>query len=117
MLVYIGLWLSTCIMHTLISFSQGWYIVTYALAIYLLNLFIAFLSPKFDPAVEDDDDEGKCVCVCVWRHQIIVSPLSPDGPSLPTKVNEEFKPFVRRLPEFKFWYLYNYTCTLVQYMY
>ena len=52
-------------MHTLISFSQGWYIVTYALAIYLLNLFIAFLSPKFDPAVEDDDDEGKCVCVCV----------------------------------------------------
>lgn len=36
---------------------QGWYIVTYALAIYLLNLFIAFISPKFDPAVEDDDDE------------------------------------------------------------
>jgi len=23
---------------------------------------------------------------------------------LPTKSNEEFKPFVRRLPEFKFWY-------------
>ncbi len=32
---------------------RGWYIVTYALAIYLLNLFIAFISPKFDPAVED----------------------------------------------------------------
>jgi len=29
---------------------QGWYIVTYALGIYLLNLFIAFLSPKVDPA-------------------------------------------------------------------
>ena len=26
-----------------------------------------------------------------------------DGPSLPVKVNEEFKPFMRRLPEFKFW--------------
>ncbi len=26
------------------------------------------------------------------------------GPTLPTKGNEEFKPFVRRLPEFKFWY-------------
>ncbi len=25
---------------------QGWYIVTYALGIYLLNLFIAFLTPK-----------------------------------------------------------------------
>lgn len=27
-----------------------------------------------------------------------------DGPTLPSKNNEEFKPFVRRLPEFKFWY-------------
>lgn len=62
---------------------QGWYIVTYALGIYLLNLFIAFLTPKIDPALEDQDE---------------------DGPSLPTKANEEFRPFMRRLPEFKFWY-------------
>ena len=27
-----------------------------------------------------------------------------DGPALPTKSDQEFKPFVRRLPEFKFWY-------------
>jgi len=28
-----------------------------------------------------------------------------DGPSgLPTSQNEEFRPFIRRLPEFKFWY-------------
>lgn len=27
-----------------------------------------------------------------------------DGPELPTKANEEFRPFIRRLPEFKFWY-------------
>ena len=26
-----------------------------------------------------------------------------DGPSLPTKADTEFKPFIRRLPEFKFW--------------
>lgn len=26
-----------------------------------------------------------------------------DGPSLPTKADEEFRPFIRRLPEFKFW--------------
>ncbi|MBW00421.1 Protein RER1, partial [Eschrichtius robustus] len=60
---------------------QGWYIVTYALGIYHLNLFIAFLSPKVDPSLMEDSD---------------------DGPSLPTKQNEEFRPFIRRLPEFKF---------------
>lgn len=32
---------------------QGWYIVTYALGIYQLNLFIAFLTPKIDPALEE----------------------------------------------------------------
>uniref|UniRef100_A0A914VTF5 Protein RER1 n=1 Tax=Plectus sambesii TaxID=2011161 RepID=A0A914VTF5_9BILA len=68
-----------------IVYVQGFYIVTYALGIYHLNLFIAFLTPKMDPALElDSDDEG--------------------GPSLPTKTNEEFRPFMRRLPEFKFWY-------------
>ena len=36
-----------------LSFLQGWYIVTYALGIYHLNLFIAFLSPKIDPAMAD----------------------------------------------------------------
>lgn len=39
-------------------FFQGWYIVTYALGIYLLNLFIAFLTPKIDPALNDID--GMC---------------------------------------------------------
>uniref|UniRef100_UPI00358FF51A protein RER1-like isoform X1 n=2 Tax=Myxine glutinosa TaxID=7769 RepID=UPI00358FF51A len=62
---------------------QGWYIVTYALGIYHLNLFIAFLSPKVDPSFGDDSD---------------------DGMALPTRQNEEFRPFIRRLPEFKFWY-------------
>lgn len=33
---------------------QGWYIVTYALGIYHLNLFIAFLTPKIDPALDLD---------------------------------------------------------------
>ncbi|XP_063232686.1 protein RER1 isoform X1 [Bacillus rossius redtenbacheri] len=61
---------------------QGWYIVTYALGIYHLNLFIAFLTPKIDPALDFEDD----------------------GPALPTRSNEEFRPFIRRLPEFKFWY-------------
>jgi hypothetical protein len=61
--------------------------VCYSLAIYLLNLFLAFLQPKFDPSI--DQDEGM-----------------EDGSAggLPTRKDEEFRPFIRRLPEFKFWY-------------
>eukprot|EP01038_Epipyxis_sp_PR26KG_P014197 gene14197-19050_t len=58
---------------------NGWFIVTYGLGIYLLNQFIGFLSPQFDP--EDDLDSG-----------------------LPVRDSDEFRPFARRLPEFKFWY-------------
>ena len=62
--------------------------VAYGLGIYLLNLFLAFLQPKFDPSNEVMDNEME------------------DGSAggLPTKQDEEFKPFIRRLPEFKFWY-------------
>lgn len=45
----------------------------------MLNLLMGFLSPKVDPEIED-------------------------GPTLPTRGSDEFRPFVRRLPEFKFWY-------------
>lgn len=61
-----------------VYFVQGFYIVTYGLGIYILQLFLAFLSPQVDPELQD-------------------------GPSLPTRGSEEFRPFVRRLPEFKFW--------------
>ncbi|KAL1499148.1 hypothetical protein AB1Y20_013659 [Prymnesium parvum] len=57
---------------------NGWYIITYGLGIYILNLLIGFLSPQVDPESE--------------------------GPSLPTSRDDEFRPFIRRLPEFKFWY-------------
>ena len=40
---------------------QGWYIVSYALAIYLLNLFIAFISPKFDPVMEEEEEIGEAL--------------------------------------------------------
>nr|CAG4650563.1 EOG090X0FVI [Sida crystallina] len=85
----ISRWIFTFLLITIflarVLLSKGWYIVTYALGIYHLNLFIAFLSPKIDPAMSDYED-------------------AEDGPSLPTKVTEEFRPFIRRLPEFKFWY-------------
>uniref|UniRef100_A0A1I8B4E0 Ion_trans domain-containing protein n=1 Tax=Meloidogyne hapla TaxID=6305 RepID=A0A1I8B4E0_MELHA len=37
------------------SLGVGFYIVTYALFIYYLNLFLAFLTPKIDPAMEFDE--------------------------------------------------------------
>jgi len=57
---------------------QGYFIVAYGLGIFLLNNFIAFLSPLEDPN---------------------------DQPGLPTTESEgkEYRPFTRRLPEFKFW--------------
>lgn len=58
-------------------FLNGFYIVTYGLGIYNLNLLLGFLTPQVDPEQE--------------------------GPALPTKSEQEFKPFIRRLPEFKFW--------------
>eukprot|EP00934_Nitzschia_sp_Nitz4_P005529 Nitzschia sp. Nitz4//scaffold75_size92586//22538//23223//NITZ4_004845-RA/size92586-augustus-gene-0.87-mRNA-1//-1//CDS//3329557675//5519//frame0 len=57
---------------------QGYFIIAYGLGIFLLNHFIAFLSPLEDPS---------------------------DQPGLPTTEREgkEYRPFARKLPEFKFW--------------
>ena len=75
--VFAGLFLTIA---ARIFLLQGFYIVAYAYGIYLLHLFIGFLSPQDDPD------------------------LDSDGLALPTRDSDEFKPFVRRLPEFKFWY-------------
>jgi hypothetical protein len=70
---------------------QGYFIVAYGLGIYLLNNFIAFLSPLEDPS----SSSGSAA----------VNKEDDDGLSLPTSAKEgkEFRPFARRLPEFKFW--------------
>jgi len=73
----------------------GWYIITYALGIYILNLLIGFLSPQIDPETE----------------------IGEDTEMLPSRSDDEFRPFIRRLPEFKFWYsltravLISFFCT------
>ncbi|CAL5385356.1 unnamed protein product [Camellia sinensis] len=79
---WIGFVLVALIYSIRVFLLQGYYIITYGLGIYILQLFILFLSPQVDPEIQD---------------------LS-DGPSLPTRGSDEFRPFVRRLPEFKFWY-------------
>ena len=97
-----------------VVFYQGFYVVAYALGIYLLNIFLLFLSPKFDPALTEDesgldndaalqgDDDGGFL----------------PGNTMGSPLIDEFRPFVRRLPEFKFWYsattalLFSLCCTL-----
>ncbi|KAJ3095233.1 hypothetical protein HDU97_007137 [Phlyctochytrium planicorne] len=90
---YVQRWCGTAALFVLyflrVWFLAAFYIVTYALGIYLLNLFLAFLQPKFDPAMEELDEEEDD---------------KESGMALPTKNDDEFRPFIRRLPEFKFWY-------------
>jgi len=81
-----------------VFYLGGWYIVSYALGIYMLNLLIGFLSPKIDPEID------------------------AEGASLPIRNDDEFRPFIRRLPEFKFWYsltkaiLISITCTFFSFL-
>lgn len=76
---WIGWGLALLIYALRVLYLQGFYIITYGLGIYNLNLLLGFLSPQMDP------DQSR------------------EGPDLPTKSGEEFRPFVRKLPEFKFW--------------
>ena len=66
-----------------IVFAQGWYVVCYGLGIFLLNQFLAFLTPKFDLSLQQDEENKELEA---------------------GERSEEFRPFIRRLPEFKFWY-------------
>ena len=110
-------WVLALLFIARIYFAGAYYIVTYALGIYLLSrvdslriprqhaklhrtsdLFLAFLQPKFDPSIEQDLAEQD---------------VEEGAPGLPTASpriggggrdeDEEFRPFIRRLPEFQFW--------------
>lgn len=62
---------------------HGFYIIAYGLALFELNLLIGFLSPLNEHELHDE------TIIPVHSH---------------TNNKEEFKPFMRRLPEFQFWY-------------
>jgi len=90
-------WIFTAIISVIyvvrVWFLAGWHIISYALAIYILNLLIGFLTPQNDPETEG---------------------------TLPMKSDDEFKTFIPKLPEFKFWYattkafVIAIACTFVQ---
>jgi Rer1 family len=103
-------WLFTLLLvvaYTLIVYMvRGFHIVTYAASIYALNLFIRFISPAVDPDKDpfaDVDNEHD-------QKSIAAEDGKGDG-ELPTVERathanndaEEFRPFIRSLPEFKFW--------------
>jgi Rer1 family len=82
---------------------QGYFIVAYGLGIFLLNNFIAFLSPLEEPSNSPYSNGS-------------IGGGDDDGLSLPTNAKEgkEFRPFARRLPEFKFWLACTRgTCTCI----
>lgn len=87
----IARWAASYVLMTLfmarIIFAEGWYIVCYTWAIFLLNMFLKFLTPKFDPSIEQDMENESVEA----------------GTSKMDENDEEFKPFIRRLPEFRFW--------------
>lgn len=84
-------WIVTYVLITLfmarIIFSEGWYIVCYTWAIFMLNMFLKFLTPKFDPSIEQDMQNDSVEA----------------GTNQMDENDDEFKPFIRRLPEFRFW--------------
>ncbi|KAI0035453.1 retrieval of early ER protein Rer1 [Vararia minispora EC-137] len=88
---WIGTAVALAVFELRIVFAQGWYIDAHA--IYLLNLLLAFLQPRFDPSLQDD---------------IMADELEGGGEDsarspLPSSRDDEFRPFVRRLPEWQFW--------------
>ncbi|KAL4389998.1 hypothetical protein AHAS_Ahas03G0101100 [Arachis hypogaea] len=73
---WIGSLIIACIYVLRIYLIQDFYIVSYGLGIYMLNLLIGFLFPQVDFEIQEA--------------------------TLSTGDSDEFRPFVRRLPEFKF---------------
>ncbi|MED6118405.1 hypothetical protein PIB30_002111 [Stylosanthes scabra] len=76
-----------------VYYVRGFYIISYGLSTYILNLLIGFLSPQPGPQIdilELNDDP---------HHQHHHHDDHHDYDD-----HEEFKPFIRRLPEFKFWF-------------
>ena len=113
---------------------QGFYIVTYALGIYNLNLLLGFLTPQvrffaiallffffFQSITFSIASLPSLFFPFLFRLTSLSPPSLPhhrhppppkkkqidpelEGPTLPSQRSDEVRPFQRRLPEFKFWW-------------
>jgi len=92
-----------------IVLAQGWYIVCYGHAIYLLNLLLAFLQPKFDPSLQEDlladeiEEGGPESATADSAEGGLGMGLGGQRGMGEQSGDDEFRPFVRRLPEWQFW--------------
>ncbi|CAD7946840.1 unnamed protein product [Amoebophrya sp. A25] len=122
-----------------VYYLHGFYIVSYALGIYLLNLVLGFLSPAVLAKLPSislsttkkkrmcmsfailESNNNSCTCFYLSNHANsfqnslnkvnIFHQIDPedaedeDGPTLPSLDGPEgeYRPFSRKLPEFKFW--------------
>lgn len=98
-----------------VVYGEGWYIVAYGLSIFLLNIFLAFLQPRFDPSLEADqaaDDvegggdagtgpsglSGLGLGKKLLRAVGVETGGGQQDGILGESNEDEFKPFIRRLP-------------------
>eukprot|EP01126_Amoeba_proteus_P067063 TRINITY_DN9828_c0_g1_i2.p1 TRINITY_DN9828_c0_g1~~TRINITY_DN9828_c0_g1_i2.p1 ORF type:complete len:121 (-),score=14.02 TRINITY_DN9828_c0_g1_i2:119-481(-) len=71
------LFLSLALYNVLMT-DSGWHVIVYALGFYVFEMFKEFLNPLRDPS---------------------------DVVELPTRGDEEYKPFVRKSSEFTLWFV------------
>jgi len=81
-------WVFTLLMIFLYAYrlyiTQGYFVITYLLGLYLLDLFLGFISPQ-DEAEDGDFD------------------VEEDQSILPSRDTDEYKPFRRKVKEFDLW--------------
>lgn len=75
----------------------GFYVVSYALSIYLLSLFLRFLTPhNIEEIYEQYENENNGFILPMKQN---IEALQEDNPD----DKKEFRPFLRKLNEFRFW--------------
>ncbi|GAW80095.1 RER1 protein [Plasmodium gonderi] len=85
------------IMYVLrIYYVTGFYVVTYALSIFLLNLFLRFLTPHNIEEIYEQYENENNGLLLPMKHTPEPKNDNPDD-------KKEFRPFLRKLNEFKFW--------------
>ncbi|EAA21194.1 hypothetical protein YYC_03521 [Plasmodium yoelii 17X] len=80
-----------------VYYVTGFYVVSYALSIFLLNLFLRFLTPhNIEEIYEQYENENNGLLLPMKQVNEQKRDNNPDD-------KKEFRPFLRKLNEFKFW--------------
>ncbi|BAM80127.1 probable endoplasmic reticulum retention protein Rer1 [Cyanidioschyzon merolae strain 10D] len=96
---WLALWTLGALFALRVYWTQGFYVVAYALAIYNLNLMLGFLQPRDVNEIQEDERIALPIRRRTSGSTGAFAELDPlNGTNL------EYRPFVRRLPEFQFWW-------------